>query len=135
MRILIVDKDIRWPNYIKRILENIGHQIETVLENSKAYQKIPKTQFDLIFLDSKALKENHSILCELMKKKIISRVIVTSALPNYKDAMYAKRLGAADYIDKIYDYDEIINVVSKNIGTTPINQQFLKRRLREERCP
>jgi len=134
MQILIVDNDTSWTRYAAEVLENEGHHVEIIADNKKAYAKIRNTKFDLILYDIKAFKVARKVLCQLMLKQVINRLIVAAALPNYKDAMDVKWLGASDYIDKTYNNNEIINVINKNIHTIPLNRVYLKKRLKEAKC-
>jgi DNA-binding response OmpR family regulator len=132
MIFLIIDKAKRWADYVKMVLEEKNHQVKILTEYEKALESTREDNFDLIFCDSKSYKKNRKFLCELIMQSKNNRVIVVSALPNYKDAMYAKLHGAVDYIDKLYDPDELIKIINKNIKSTPINREYLKRVFREE---
>ncbi|MGD2090383.1 MAG: hypothetical protein PVH61_29695 [Candidatus Aminicenantes bacterium] len=134
MHILIIDNDLRWVNFMSKILEVEGHHVKTITDNIKLHWNEEMSKFDLIFYDSKAFKEDQKALGKLIIDRIFDRVIVTAALPNYKDAMFAKRHGAIDYINKAYDYDEIVEIIDTNINKVPISREYLKERLEEEKC-
>jgi two-component system response regulator VanR len=132
MIFLIIDKEKRWANHVKMFLEKKGHQVKILTEFEKAIEYTRDNNLDLIFCDSKLYKKNRKLSFELIVQNTNNRVIVVSALPNYKDAMYARLHGAVDYIDKPYDPGELIKIINKNIKSTPINRDYLKRIFREE---
>jgi DNA-binding response OmpR family regulator len=132
MIFLIIDKEKRWANHVKMFLEEKGHQVKILTEYEKAIEYTRDNNLDLIFCDSKLYKKNRKLSFELIVQNTNNRLIVVSALPNYKDAMCAIRHGAVDYIDKLYDPGELIKIINKNIKSTPINRDYLKRVFREE---
>ena len=58
MIFLIIDKEKRWANYVKNLLENKGHQVEILEEYKKATEHTRETDLDLIFYDSQLFNEN-----------------------------------------------------------------------------
>jgi len=132
MLILIVDKEIRWASHVKKPLEDEGHQVEILEDYEKITEYTGKGKIDFIFYDFNVFKKNQKFLAQLIMQNPQIRVIVTATLPNYKDAMCAKRYGAIDYIDKLYDYDELKNIMGKNLNHIPVSRAYLEQVLNEE---
>lgn len=132
MVILIIDKEKRWANHVKQLLEKDGHQVEILEEYENAMEYTRKKKVNLVFYDSKLFKKKQKLASELIMQNPNIRLIVTSALPNYKDAMSARRYGAVDYIDKLYDHNELNNIIAENMKNTPVSREYLKQVLKEE---
>jgi len=111
MRLLIIEKDDKWSNYVKNFIESKGHKIEIVREPAKAKNLRKCSTFDLILCNFDALKGNFQLISDLINQGIGSKVIIVSSMPNYRDAMLARRYGAVDYIDKTYDLEELLGII------------------------
>jgi len=132
MRILFIDNDKTWLEYLEKVLNKEGYKVEIETDFEEAFEHTKNSTFDFIFYDSKAFCENKSFVYRLFEEGLNNRVIVTSSLPNYNEAMEAIRYGAIDYVEKFSDYADFIKIIEKNKNSNPINKLNLKRRLEKQ---
>ncbi len=113
-KILIIDDDknvaLMLQNYFESqdILSYIASDLQEVLDF------VTKTIPDLIFLDYRMSPHTgKDILERLRVLKIKTPVIMMSAYKRREGVFEMKRLGAAEYIDKPYRFDEIDSIIRR----------------------
>lgn len=115
-RVLIVEDEVLFARAVSKQLLKAGFQCEQVesLEGARALLK----QFnpDLVLLDLRLPDGNGmDILPDLVGKNIVT--IVMTAHGDVGDAVTAMKLGAADFLKKPLDLEELLLVVQKNCKT------------------
>ena len=108
--ILIVDDDINLCTVLSEELGEIGYTTSYVTSADAALRKIEADRnIDLILLDLKMPeKDGFYVLNAINEKKIDVKIIVLTAFADVKSAIDSARLGAADFISKPYDLDELL---------------------------
>ncbi|MBU1099060.1 MAG: response regulator [Bacteroidetes bacterium] len=108
--ILVVDDDINLCTVLCEELNEIGYVTNYVTNADEAIQCISGEQkYDLILLDLKMPdKDGFYVLNAINENKINIKVIVLTAYADVKSAIDSARLGAADFISKPYDLDELL---------------------------
>lgn len=108
--ILVVDDDINLCSVLSEELSEIGYLTKYVTNADDAVQCIVEEQkYDLVLLDLKMPeKDGFYVLNLINEKKIDIKVIVLTAYADVKSAIDSARLGAADFISKPYDLDELL---------------------------
>jgi len=112
--ILIIDDD----TYIRRTFEDLfvplGHEVIPMMTAEDGLKYLDKDEPDLIFLDLKLPGMNGLELLEVLKsrKNTIPVVVITSHA-NIDTSVQAMKLGAADYIRKPFNIDELVLIVEK----------------------
>ena len=108
--ILIVDDDINLCAVLSEELSEIGYTTAYVTNADAALQKIETDRnIDLILLDLKMPeKDGFYVLNAINEKKVDVKIIVLTAFADVKSAIDSARLGAADFISKPYDLDELL---------------------------
>lgn len=114
-KILIVDDDISLCKVLSDELIEIGYDVKYVTNADSAFTLLQEdSTIDLILLDLKMPgKDGFYVLRELKNKKYNIKVIVLTAYADVKSAIESARLGAADFISKPYDFDELIITIRK----------------------
>lgn len=116
--ILIIDDDLNLCKVLSEELNEIGFTASFVTNADSAFLELSNGKHvDLILLDLKMPeKDGFYVLRELKQQgydKI--KVIVLTAYADVKSAIESARLGAADFISKPYDLDELIITIRKVI--------------------
>jgi DNA-binding response OmpR family regulator len=112
--ILIVDDDFNLCSALKEELVEVGYEVDFVNSGDDAFPFIEGNKVDLILLDLKMPgKDGFDVLRELNEKKIKVKVIVLTAYADVKGAIESARMGASDFINKPYDFDELLITIRK----------------------
>lgn len=116
-RVLVVDDEhtICWA--IQRALTDKGYQVEIASSAEEGLSKARKTPPAIIFLDVRLPGEDG--LSALSKFKSLGRsipIIIMTAFGDLATAVAAVEQGAADYLTKPFDLDDITESCIKNIG-------------------
>jgi DNA-binding NtrC family response regulator len=113
--ILIVDDDINLCRVLSEELKEVGYNTSFVNDADALFEHLAKgMEVDLILLDLKMpVKDGFYVLLRFQKEKIKKKVIVLTAYSDLKSAMESAKLGAADFISKPYDLDELIISIRK----------------------
>ena len=113
-RILVLDDDPVVTLSCKRILGAEGYSISTVEKGEDALNKLAKEDFDLLISDVRL--PDISGMAVLKEARIIkpqTDVVIITGYPTLEDAKESTRLGAAEYIEKPFTPDFMINVAKK----------------------
>ncbi len=114
-RILIVDDDELMGSMLSRTLKSSGYdvRVETVADGIAA--KIKAWFPDIILLDNNLPgRSGLDILRELVEQKIATQVVMLTADDSAETAVKAMKLGAADYLTKPFNIEEV-KILLRNI--------------------
>jgi DNA-binding NtrC family response regulator len=106
-RILIIDNEPRWVNFVKNDLG--GFEIVVVSDMETAIAELEKDQFQLVIASSGYI----NILEKLSKRFKNKKVVVTTVHPSTQEALDAYRKGAARYITKSFNRKSLINDIKE----------------------
>ncbi|HDH04975.1 MAG TPA: response regulator [Nitrospirae bacterium] len=117
-RILVLDDDPVITLSCKRILGAEGYSISTVEKGEDALNKLSKEDFDLLISDVRLPDINGmEVLKEARVIKPETDVVIITGYPTLEDARESTRLGAAEYIEKPFTPDFMLNVAKKVFDT------------------
>lgn len=117
-RILVLDDDPIVTLSCKRILGAEGYSITTVDRGEDALNKLAKEDFDLMISDVKLPGMNGiEVLKEARVIKPKTDVVIITGYPTLEDAKQSSQLGAAEYIEKPFTPDFMLNVAQKVFDT------------------
>lgn len=112
-KILLIEDDVSFCKLLEKFLIKKGHTISTSYTATEARNAIKKEAFDLILTDLR-LPDTDGI--ELMTEfKIVFPEVPVILMTGYSDvntAVKAIKNGAADYISKPFNPDEVLLVIS-----------------------
>jgi len=112
--ILIVDDDINLCSVLSEELNEIGYDSNFVTNADDVFEFLRDHKIDLVLLDLKMPdKDGFYVLNKLHEEMVNVKVIVLTAYADVKSAIDSARLGAADFISKPYDLDELIVTIRK----------------------
>ncbi len=107
--ILIADDEEEIRNSLSMILQDEGYRCTTAADGAAAIEELKEHSFDILISD---LKMPHAdgieVLEEALKRSSDTLTIIITAHATVETAIQALRKGAADYILKPLDFDEVI---------------------------
>ncbi|MCF8336022.1 MAG: response regulator, partial [Bacteroidales bacterium] len=99
---------------IENLLSAYGYQTLSVIEGSRAEEKIEEYQPDVIILDLMISdKSGFDILEDLRKKQISIPVIVVTAMQSDETRKKVEQLGVADYYTKPVAINNLVESIQK----------------------
>jgi CheY-like chemotaxis protein len=116
--ILVVDDEPTWVKVLRYFLESRGYDVESVGSASEALATLRTYHPDLILADVRMPEMNgFDLLAKLrtMPETLTTPVVFFSAIDDYDARRTARDLGAADYIVKPFDQDEVASVLQKHL--------------------
>lgn len=118
-RILVIDDEPVICSALLRLLGRFGHEVQTAgsVEDAENHDF---SQFDLIITD---LRLPGTAGTEVIKRANGTPVLVMTSYASVKSAVDSMRMGAADYISKPFDHDEMVLVVKRLIKEHRLHRQ------------
>src|SRR4028119_1238215 len=119
-RILIVDanKEPRTP--LSQVLGEFGHEVVATGNREEALAREDLEDFDLIISDlTEDADGGVQILSEIKRKRLVVPVVVSSEDTYHPGLVKAFRMGAANYLRRPYDKQELQAIVEKTLGYKP----------------
>lgn len=114
--ILIVDDDLNLCTMLAEELAEVGYETYFLTNGDRILEYVQNNQVDLILLDLKMPGKNgFEVLQELEINNIDIKVIVLTAYADVKSAMESAKMGAADFISKPYDFDELLITIRRAV--------------------
>ena len=117
-KILVLDDDPVVTLSCKRILGAEGYSISTVEKGDDALNRLAKEDFDLLISDVRLPDiSGMEVLKEARIIKPKTDVVIITGYPTLEDARESTKLGAAEYIEKPFTPDFMLNVARKVFDT------------------
>lgn len=114
-RIFLVDDDELIISMLSRMLKNSGYDVRTATSATNLAGKIKSWIPDILLLDIRIGDQNGmDVLTEIVKEDIPTQVIMLTADDTAETAVKAMKLGAADYLTKPFNIDEV-KIVLQNV--------------------
>lgn len=116
--ILVVDDEPSWLKVLRYFLENKGFAVRTASSAGEALEALQSYHPDIILSDVRMPEMNgFDFLDTIRKTPDVSStpVIFFSAIDDYDARKTARDLGAADYIVKPFDQEEVASVLHKHL--------------------
>jgi len=114
-RIYLVDDDELIISMLSRMLKSGGYEVRTATSAEGIVGKIKSWSPAVVLLDIRlADKSGIDVLKEIVEEKVPVQVVMLTADDTAETAVKAMKLGAADYLTKPFNVEEVI-IVLKNI--------------------
>jgi DNA-binding NtrC family response regulator len=133
-RILVVDDEPTARSALSEILAGEGYAVETAGDGFKALARYDEHGADVVLTDLKMPgMDGVELMCKLREKDPELPVVVMTAFGAIETAVAAMRKGAANYLTKPLNADELILVVQRALAAWEIRQEavLLRSRLSE----
>lgn len=110
-RILVVDDEDRIRRLIRMYLEREGYEIEEAEDGDTALTKALETDYDLILLDLMLPGMDGIDVCEQVRKKKATPIIMLTARGEEANRIQGFEVGADDYVVKPFSPREVVHRV------------------------
>ncbi len=124
-KILVVEDERGIQLALKGLLSKAGHDVLTVGDAALAYEALESEAYDLVLTDL-SLGKKGSGMDVLAKSKSLrpeTPVVMITAHGNEKVAVQAMKNGAADYVPKPFDNDELKLVIQRALDRTQLERE------------
>ncbi|HVO25895.1 MAG TPA: sigma-54 dependent transcriptional regulator [Candidatus Margulisiibacteriota bacterium] len=112
--ILVVDDERAICVAVERLLSGRGYQVETALSGEEAIAQLERTAYHLVITDLSLMAfTGMDVLRWVRQHRPDTAVIMITAYGSEKIAVEAMKLGAADYLPKPFDNDELELIVDR----------------------
>jgi len=110
MKILVVEDEQNVSSFIKRGLEEQGHQVTQAFDGLIGLRLAKDDEFDINILDVIMPGMNGIELCAVLKNKhqITSPILMLTALGSTEDIVTGLETGADDYLTKPFKFNELL---------------------------
>lgn len=132
LAILIIDDEPHLPHQFARYLRKRGYEVYTAADGEAGLQELQKYTMDLVLLDVRLPKlDGLEVLARIRELEPELPVVMITAYGDVQNAVTAMKLGAADYLLKGFDLEELLLVVQRALETSAMSREL--RQLRRER--
>lgn len=115
-RILVIEDDVAFCNLLEKFLVKNSYVVTTAFSGEEAKQKTQKEDFDLIITDLRLPDYNGiDLLAEFKLQKPNIPVILMTGYSDVPTAVKAMKNGAADYISKPFNPEEVLLVIKNTL--------------------
>ncbi|WP_017297122.1 response regulator [Nodosilinea nodulosa] len=137
--LLVVDDSLENLKFLAQILAEQGYRVRCARSGAMALVAVKTTQPDLILLDIRMPEMDGYAVCEQLKADPTTEtipVIFLSALDEALDKVKAFTAGAADYLTKPFQVEELLARVANQLTIRHLQQQMAaqNRQLQQEIC-
>lgn len=105
--ILVVDDDVTLGRRLATALEFAGYSVRIALTGRAACALLPRLRPDLIILDLMLPDTDGFALMTNLRPMTDAAIIICSARGGQVDRVLGRRLGAADFVAKPFDLDDL----------------------------
>jgi serine/threonine-protein kinase RsbW len=116
-RILIVEGNAELRTVLANALRELGHQVVTAADRAEAVARDDLEEFDLIISDLAEYADSGTqIVSELKRQRLFVPIVVSSEEAQHAGIIKAFKLGAANFLRKPYQKEELRSIVEKTLG-------------------
>jgi two-component system response regulator PilR (NtrC family) len=135
IKLLIVDDESSMLDFLSLLFQGVGYEVTTARSVSEAKKQLERNAFDLVLCDILMPDGNGlDLLREIKSSGGGPPVIMMTAYTSTKSAIEAMKLGAADYISKPFDVEELKIVAQKALERAELADEnvYLRRELEQK---
>ena len=110
MRILVAEDQPTCAQFLRRVLEHLGHEVDLVPDGEAAWQAIAETEANLLISDWVMPRLDGLELCRRIRAARLNHyiyIILLTAKDRREDLIAGLRAGADDFLTKPPDHDEL----------------------------
>jgi DNA-binding NtrC family response regulator len=119
-QILVVDDEVVIRNSLKKLLERHQHEVETAGSVDEVVSRFAPDSFDLIISD---LRLPGEVGTALINRVGNTPILIMTSFASIRSAVDAVKAGAADYIAKPFDHDDMILTVDRILRERRLQRQ------------
>jgi DNA-binding NtrC family response regulator len=123
--ILVVDDERAIGIAIRRLLTGLGHEVDTATSAEEAFAQIGMRTYHLVVTDlSLGTASGLDVLQAVKARSPETAVVVITAYGSERVAVEAMTRGAADYVPKPFDNDELELVVARALDSVHLRRDL-----------
>jgi DNA-binding NtrC family response regulator len=123
--ILVVDDERSIGIAIQRLLAGHGYQVDTALSGEQAIEQLARARYHLVITDLSLQGSSGMDLLRWVKAHTPeTAVVMITAYGSEKIAVEAMKLGAADYLPKPFDNDELELIVERVLESITLRRDL-----------
>lgn len=128
-RVLLVEDETNMAKMQAKILQRKGYEVDSAANGREALSKLNRSDFDVVITDLKMpLMDGMQLLREMNIKERGCAVIVLTGHGTIESAVEAMQHGAADYLTKPCNPDELLLKVDKLLETKRLREEVAQLR-------
>ncbi|WP_298526631.1 sigma-54 dependent transcriptional regulator [uncultured Christiangramia sp.] len=117
-KVLVVEDDVAFGTMLKTFLEKREYKVELVFSAAEAFNKIEKSNFELVLTDVRLPDHDGlEILKKVKAKDTATQVIVMTSYAEISMAVNAMKEGAFDYVSKPFRPESILQTIENALRT------------------
>jgi DNA-binding NtrC family response regulator len=122
--LLIVDDDRNFSSSVRDyLLQPGGYEVYLAHTGKDCLDLCTSTQMNIVLLDQKLPDLEGAELCgSILDRNSQTKIIFTTAFPNFDNAVKAVRAGAFDYLSKPFELDELDLVLNHAVRTLDLEK-------------
>jgi len=126
-RILLVEDDATFRGFLRTVLEDDGHDVQTAEDGAKGLQLLRRESFDLVISDLKMPgKSGLELFHETRSDPASPQFIFLTAFGRVEEAVAAMKEGALDFLTKpLADPDALLLLVGRAIENQCRTREYL----------
>jgi len=109
--------ETEWTEVLQRALFSLGEL--HVVSEEEAVQAVTKRYYDSIIIDAGAVPDASQLVYHIQSRRPEVRLVVATASPTWQQAREMLQAGAADYIFKSQDENELRSEIQAVLKTPP----------------
>ncbi|MEW6665002.1 MAG: response regulator [Thermodesulfobacteriota bacterium] len=118
-KVLVIDDDQMVLDSVKRVLSEESYEVETTLSGRQGLEWALKRSYDLVLTDVRMPDIGGMIvLRDIKRAKPALPVMIITGYASVRSAVQAMKLGAADYIEKPFSPEELLEALDRAIEKT-----------------
>jgi DNA-binding NtrC family response regulator len=112
-KVLVIDDEQIVINSVKRVLDHAGFEVEITLSGRHGLELALGKPYDIVLTDIRMPDIGGMVvLRDIKRAKPFMPVIIITGYANVQSAMQAMKLGAAEYLEKPFSPDQLLNAVN-----------------------
>jgi two-component system NtrC family response regulator len=128
-RLLVVDDEATQREMLSGILERAGYRVDTAAGAAEALQAMERDTFDLLLTDQKMPGMDGLALLERAQSLAPDLpVVLMTAFGSVSEAVAAMKKGAADYLSKPFEREELLLVLEKALRQRRMEEELAELR-------
>ncbi len=122
--ILVVDDEEIMRSFLHDVLAGEGYQVHVAHTGEEAVNKASRKKYDLVITDIKMPGiDGMGVLSQVKELSPTTEVVVMTGYASLESAVESMKRGAADYITKPFNIDQIRIVVAKTLERRKLKQK------------
>jgi DNA-binding NtrC family response regulator len=109
-----------WPVILREALDALGQLFIT--SEVEASAEILHKRYDLVIIDAATVQKPVELVSQLHARDTSIRIIVAAVTPTWQEARTVLRAGAADYVRRPSNKEELISMIQNAVDLSASSQ-------------